>query len=1305
MNSETPPWGAPLEKRPGDAVQVGSSSPRVGSNAPPPPKPQVPDHELIRCIGRGGYGEVWLARNIMGTFRAVKVVHRSSFDHDRPFEREFDGIRRFEPISRTHESQLNVLHVGRGEGYFYYVMELADDQGHGQEIDPGSYAPRTLRSELHHHGRLPFEQCLRIALALTTALDHLHQHGLVHRDIKPSNIIFVNGIPKLADIGLVAQADATLSFVGTEGYVPPEGPGSPQADIYSLGKLLYEISTGRDRQDYPELPTNLRELPDREGVVELNEVIIKACQAEPSRRYVTAREMHGELVLLQSGKSLARLRTVERTLAKLKRFSVVGLGVTTAIAAGFFWQSNQARRMKALATAARENLYAADINGAQRALEADNLRQAVDLLHKQIPKPNETDLRGFEWRYLWRQCQSEELFTLQSHDVAGLVAFSPDGRSLATGNPANRIELWDFQTRKIRASLVADSNRVESLCFSPDGHFLATASSSAVCVWDAKNLQQLRFLPGAAEAVRFSPVGNFLLTWSTNGLILWDARNWNIVNTLSQSGSSHEIWYGRNKFHMMRNEFRFDFSADESLIGLNSEDGVKLYTVPDLKEVGFLADRAAGMRFVAFSPDGRTLAACTSRDRTVKLWDIERLKELRSLSGHSDFVHAIAFSPDGKTLATASADYTIKLWDMATGEVIRTFRGHSAGGISFSPDNKLLASVDGTIRVWDITNPAHAGELTEMRSLGYSSDGNLLTYSTKGTLTFLEPESLERVHSYCFTGRGENISVDWRRGNPLAYDGRTVAMRMAPASPERPWAGWMELWDLSRGQFLSRVDGVELEHIQFSSMGRFLGAFNSDEALSLWLWQMPHCTNKLVLTDTNGIMGWALSPDETTLATKSYGAWKAVDLLATNAVDLWDITGKAVRHISTLDSKGGWGGLAFSPDGRVLASPQNDGLIRLLDVSSGRTIMTLPGHNRGGIILSFTPDGRTLVSSGQDGTVRFWHVATGRELMKFQIPIGDLVRHELKLSPDGRSLVVNWMDVLGENSRVWFAPSLAEIAVAESTDYTSLAHDPATWLAVGKALEKRDRLDEVVEAFGNVIQSSANQPALEEVRKSALSRRAKLLVRLGRFAEAAADNIAALELPPRDARAPTQSIDLSPYYNGTLDWNSLYSEIPRQTFLGELPRGIQVLPGSRGVPFDVRGVLQVNNELDFPGIPHAMTNIAIRRKCRRLHFLHATHRWEAGSGTKVATYVFHFSDGRQEEFPILYGRDVHDWVPASNDPLDKQGGNMVWNDKKTGHRVYMSTWENPRPESEITTFDFTSTMTKCGPFLIAVSVD
>jgi serine/threonine protein kinase len=195
------------------------------------------------------------------------VVHRSAFDHDRPFEREFDGIQKFEPISHS-QGQVHILHVGRNDagGYFYYVMELADQAEpgpncsvaaevtrltssipqHGSQgllTSAATYEPRTLKRELQQRGRLPFEECVQISLALTNALAHLHKNGLVHRDVKPSNIIFVTGVPKLADIGLVTSVDATRSFVGTEGYLPPEGPGTPQADLYSLGKVLYEIDT------------------------------------------------------------------------------------------------------------------------------------------------------------------------------------------------------------------------------------------------------------------------------------------------------------------------------------------------------------------------------------------------------------------------------------------------------------------------------------------------------------------------------------------------------------------------------------------------------------------------------------------------------------------------------------------------------------------------------------------------------------------------------------------------------------------------------------------------------------------------------------------------------------------------------------------------------------------------------------------------------------------------------------------------------------------------------------------------------
>jgi len=288
----------------------------------------VPDYELLQRIGGGGYGEVWLARSkATGVLRAAKLIWRRKFNDDRPFEREFDGIRRFERISTEHPRLLAIFHVGRNdpEGYFYYVMELADNLGTGT-----NYKPHTLRADLES-GRLPAAAVLQLGLSLVEALGHLHHHGLVHRDIKPSNVIFINGQPKLADIGLVTDASDECSIVGTEGYLSPEGPGTPQADVFALGKALYEASTGMDRREFPKLPKEMRDWPDVRQVFELNEVFLKACAADPRQRYATAETMLAELALLHGGKSLKRKRTRQWCWMLGKRASL-GAAVFAALA-------------------------------------------------------------------------------------------------------------------------------------------------------------------------------------------------------------------------------------------------------------------------------------------------------------------------------------------------------------------------------------------------------------------------------------------------------------------------------------------------------------------------------------------------------------------------------------------------------------------------------------------------------------------------------------------------------------------------------------------------------------------------------------------------------------------------------------------------------------------------------------------------------------------------------------------------------------------------------------------------------------
>jgi hypothetical protein len=292
--------------------------------------PNIPNHEMVRVIGRGSYGEIWLARSLTGTWRAVKIVDRRTFESDKAFQREFEGMSKFEPISRGDAGFVDILHVGREEGghFFYYVMELADDHLAGGRIDPGHYAPKTLKSELARRARLLADECVTIGLSLSRALGVLHAQGLVHRDIKPANIIFVGGVPKIADIGLVA-ASGQESFVGTEGYVPPEGPGTAQADIYSLGKVLYEIAMGKDRMEFPSVSTRLDELPDKGALLELNEVLLRACANNPAERYGHAHEMHEDLVRLRDGRPL-----VQRARRRWPIFACAG-AAALLIGAGF----------------------------------------------------------------------------------------------------------------------------------------------------------------------------------------------------------------------------------------------------------------------------------------------------------------------------------------------------------------------------------------------------------------------------------------------------------------------------------------------------------------------------------------------------------------------------------------------------------------------------------------------------------------------------------------------------------------------------------------------------------------------------------------------------------------------------------------------------------------------------------------------------------------------------------------------------------------------------------------------------------
>jgi CHASE2 domain-containing sensor protein len=270
----------------------------------------LPDYELIHPpFGEGAYGKVWLARNAVGQWQALKVIYRAKFgDDNSPYEREFRGIERYKRVSDRHPVLLRIDFVSRmkPQGYFYYAMELGDAVTPGWEKNPADYKPLDLTALCAaNHGRLPVRECARIGARLCDALQYLHSQSLAHRDVKPRNIIFVNGEPKLADVGLVTDLGRPaneITWVGTPDYMPPppEPPGTPAADIYGLGMVLYVISTGHKPKLFPELSATL---VDRDGNPDfhlLAAVIFKACHPDVAQRYTTALEMQAALLEIEA---------------------------------------------------------------------------------------------------------------------------------------------------------------------------------------------------------------------------------------------------------------------------------------------------------------------------------------------------------------------------------------------------------------------------------------------------------------------------------------------------------------------------------------------------------------------------------------------------------------------------------------------------------------------------------------------------------------------------------------------------------------------------------------------------------------------------------------------------------------------------------------------------------------------------------------------------------------------------------------------------------------------------------------------
>jgi WD40 repeat protein len=984
------------------------------------PGKSLADHELIRRIGRGSYGDVWLARSATGAYRAIKIVRRESFEHDRPFEREFSGITRFEPISRKHESQMDVLHVGRGDGYFYYVMELADDQFTGQQINPETYAPRTLKSELFQHEKLPFEECIQLSLALTTALEHLHKNGLVHRDVKPSNVIFVNGVPKLADIGLVTPIDATRSFVGTEGFAPPEGPGTAQADIYSLGKVLYEMATGKDRQDFPELPTNIAALPESEALIELNAVIVKACRQNPNERYTSANEMHRDLLLLQSGKSLAKLRLVERRLQSLKRWSVVVLAFTILVSGAFLYEARQSRVVRRLVEEKDRMLdektalaYATDVKLAQVALTENNLGRALEILDRQHPRPGEPDLRGWEWRYLWGQCRSDSFSSLpQRASWVRTVAFSPGGNWLAAAEVEGRIRIWDLKAR----SDIATFESTEPFCaFSPAGPVVAFVSQNLqktnendVILWNVESRRTEGTLMhnGHVGGFAFAGGGKWLVTIAfrrdldQSEINVWSVEERKVVKSLIRGGRSILSTIVNNLV----------VSGDMSVAAYATADTLHVLNLNSSVERWKALAAEEHIQAMAISDDAKILATGEGwAESDIRFWDVSTGKETERLKGHTGFVGALAFRNKDTELLSASGDQTIRLWDVPSGGVKRVFRGHHSEVWTFAvaPNQPLLASggKDGAICLWDLGHDPGPRDIRlpgTYKSWWFAADGSrMITIATNGVVTewhasdFSNPKILGSLGPQ---DRSPLISPDGR----CLMTGNTNGIVRIRAVQD-----FQILHEFSVGE-------KNVHPYLYTRKGKlvWIGDFSTDSfhCFDVETWSPVKTLN------VKGIQAFDCSED---------GRWVVIVSLEGHGRRFDLSTGlESEQDLGIIDVSD----VSFSPDAKLFALASTRGIVRIFETGTFHEIFTVRSFLLGVTSVMFSPDGRSIFAGNPGGgyALKAWDIRSQQEILSLPGKGSDF--RPITFSADGTLLgTLNSKGKL----HLWRAPSLLEIRESE----------------------------------------------------------------------------------------------------------------------------------------------------------------------------------------------------------------------------------------------------------------------------------
>jgi WD40 repeat protein len=932
-------------------------------------------------------------------------------------------------------------------------------------------------TEFCDDNQLTPRQRLELFLHVCQAVQHAHQKGIIHRDLKPSNILVVmhdtTPVVKVIDFGVAKALGQELTektlftgfaqMVGTPLYMSPEQAGQSgldidtRSDIYSLGVLLYELLTGmtpfsRERfskaayeeirriirdEEPPKPSTRLSQATETLTSVsaqrqteparltrlmrgELDWIVMKALEKDRSRRYETAaglaqdiqRYLADEPVQASPPSTRYRLRKfARRNKAAVVMASVVALAALVAVSslAVSYLRVEESLQQEQLAKEElAQSLYYQWIASAAHARERNRNGRAEEMLELCPSR-----FHGWEWHYL-RRLPFAEFPPLPHDETVIRVAWSRDGRLLASGDLDGVVKTWDARTGKKLFATAPPTHRrlVHGLVFSPDGQFLAEGGQDDrgvvnlwdpwtgkpirelqtehrvlialavspdsqqlaaafqdrnVCLWDVPSGRELwchQDDPPVFNGLAFTSDGKRFLSVSAKGIVtVRDRTSGQLVST-SHTGFGPLVCAG--------------FSQDSRLVALGSELGtVKVVQAETCKEIcPPLEGHTSKILGLAFAAGDKRLAT-SAQDLTVKIWDLKTGKEALNLyTTNEGRVYSLAFSPDGNRLAAGDAAHAVKVLDgrpltgSAQGGAIKTLGGHthSVVRVVFSRDGGRVASasLDKTAKVWD----AHTGrELHTLRgheaaltSVAFSRDGRrIASASLDETVRVWDGDTGAEI--LCL--RGEAGAVYDVAFN---HDGSALA--------SAHYDGTVKVWDPVTGQRLRSIPAhsYPVLAVAFSPDGQLLASAGGQEH-TVKLWDAS--------TGTFAPVGRPLiGPTAATWSTAfSSDARFVVSMIRTpGKLWLWDVTadkepGVIPKKPRVIDIGGRIFQAVVSPDDGRLAVVHAD-RVQLLDMTTEQTLSELQGHHAGDLwSVAFSPDGQRLATGAGyngKGEVRIW---------------------------------------------------------------------------------------------------------------------------------------------------------------------------------------------------------------------------------------------------------------------------------------------------------------------------------------------